>query len=320
MEHPVKSRKQVQLWIHEIIDRVKSGHKVEDDEVELKANFISSYQAARRIGAHANMIRDPILWLIGVDEDKGVVGVDPTEFASWWAQVKSHFDTVAPTLFYHMELTIDGMPVTALYIDTQDAPFVVENPDKGKAMRLEVPWREGASVRQASRRDLLRIFVPKSATPNFQILSASVSEQNQANGSAFVLKAQIYVIPTQRQRIVVPLHTCSARIQVSAPGYDWPLTLAPNSITPLISRVAQNPKVQSLTVSSTPSELLIDGPGLFVVSAFTVQPRNMIGRLDMVVVLGLTPALAERQLLLSIPMKPATPKETDVVGLWVYKT
>lgn len=90
----VPSSQEVEFRVHRIVETVQTGGHVEDDLVELKAEWPDDHdEAARRIAGHANAARgEPILWIIGLDEKKGVVGADRQDFASWWGRVESRFD------------------------------------------------------------------------------------------------------------------------------------------------------------------------------------------------------------------------------------
>lgn len=90
----------------------------EDQRVELKAEWPDPGKAARRIGGHANAARgDTILWLIGVDESRGVVGTTAVDLASWYPQVDSWFDGPAPSVT-PVVVPIDGTTIVALLFDT----------------------------------------------------------------------------------------------------------------------------------------------------------------------------------------------------------
>src|SRR4051794_17777974 len=98
---------EIEVWARAVIDRVQAKERNEDSRVELKRDWLTDYnKAARRLAAHANASRgEPILWLICVDEDKGVCGASPTDTADWLARVKSEFQETAPEL--GCDLTID---------------------------------------------------------------------------------------------------------------------------------------------------------------------------------------------------------------------
>ena len=71
-------KQDIEFKVLDIIDRLEKGQPIEDDTVELKAEWPKDhFRAARRIAAHANSARgEPLLWLIGIDEKAGVVGAD----------------------------------------------------------------------------------------------------------------------------------------------------------------------------------------------------------------------------------------------------
>jgi hypothetical protein len=91
------NKTQIEAWALSIIDRVRADQPIEDSRVELKSEWIEAVKAARRIAGHANAARgEPILWLIGVDEEKGVVGAKQEELANWYSAVQNQFDELAP--------------------------------------------------------------------------------------------------------------------------------------------------------------------------------------------------------------------------------
>ena len=82
------NKRQIEAWALRIIDGVKGGSREEDSLVELKRVLPDPVKAARRIAGHANASRgEPILWLIGIDEEKGIVGINQEkDLADWWPQ------------------------------------------------------------------------------------------------------------------------------------------------------------------------------------------------------------------------------------------
>jgi hypothetical protein len=73
---------EIERWTLNVIDRVNARQPNEDQRVELKSEWIDPYKAARRIAGHANSAHgEPILWLIGVDEEDGVVGANMVDLA-----------------------------------------------------------------------------------------------------------------------------------------------------------------------------------------------------------------------------------------------
>src|SRR2546428_9721512 len=65
---------QLEAWVLAVVDQVPNGHRVEDSRVELKSSWPIPAEAARRIAGHANASGGaPIPWIIGLDEQRGVV-------------------------------------------------------------------------------------------------------------------------------------------------------------------------------------------------------------------------------------------------------
>ncbi|MBN1261349.1 MAG: ATP-binding protein, partial [Anaerolineae bacterium] len=252
---------QIEGWVLDIVDRVKTGQPIEDSRVELKATWIEPDRAARRIAGHANAARGaPILWVIGVDEDSGIVGASQEELANWYPQVKAQFDGIAPTLS-HYNIPAEGRTVVALYFETDRAPYVVKNLAYGQKgggpVSLEVPWREGTSTRSATRADLLRILIPLQPLPSFEILGGSLTaeelERQERPALRWSLEFDLYVTTLGKEATVIPFHKCAGSFHVS--GVLDPVAFhAITFNTPL--RANGEP-----TIRATPSEVVILGPG-----------------------------------------------------------
>src|SRR3712207_5876612 len=106
---------QIENWALSVIERVESGEPNEDFRVELKSQWLDPQKAARQIAGHANGARgENILWLIGVDQKKGVIGADHMELADWYAKVKAQFDDLAPQLI-DLNVPVKGKTVVALF-------------------------------------------------------------------------------------------------------------------------------------------------------------------------------------------------------------
>jgi hypothetical protein len=170
---------EIELWAHRVLDAIAAHQSVEDSRVEVKRTLIEPEKAARQIAGHANAAGgEPILWLLGVDERDGIVGLGSSdELSSWWRSVETHFEALAPS---HQDLNIprDGKSIVAILFDTDRAPFVIKNSDHGKVAgvraELEVPWREGRMTRSARRTDLLRLLVPQAHQPQIELRAASL--------------------------------------------------------------------------------------------------------------------------------------------------
>jgi hypothetical protein len=156
---------EVEAWALRAIERVENQQPNEDSRVELKAEWpLDPARVARRIAGQANALRgEPILWIIGADENRGVIGACQNEFSDWWAQVKSQFDGPSPVP-RDVLVFRNGKTVVAIEFETDRVPFVVKNPlfgtPTGGPVKLEVPWREGTAVRSATHSDLITLLVP----------------------------------------------------------------------------------------------------------------------------------------------------------------
>lgn len=159
----------LEAWVLDVVDRVTAGRALEDDRVELKAQWPDNpRKTARRIGGHANQAGgDMILWLIGVDEtSRTVVDAGTVEMADWWPKVQRCFDELPPSL-QHLGVPAHGGTVHALLIDTSRAPYLVTTDGHGGVER-EVPWREGNRTRTARRSELLRSVVEEVQVPTLE--------------------------------------------------------------------------------------------------------------------------------------------------------
>src|SRR5438128_776611 len=123
---------QLESWTLNVLERVAVRDPVEDSRVELKREWPTPVEAARRIAGHANAARgEPILWLIGVDEKAGLVaGADPSNLANWFSAVTSQFDEIAPGL-QELAIPYRGVTVVALLFETDRPPFLTKNPTGG---------------------------------------------------------------------------------------------------------------------------------------------------------------------------------------------
>jgi hypothetical protein len=202
---------QIEAWALRVVDAVEKGAPVEDSRVELKAVWPDPKKAARRIAGHANAAHgEPILWLIGVDEKTGAVGVDKQDLSKWWPQVESQFDALAPRCV-DLNVPVRGVWVVALLMETDRAPFVVNNPAAN--MDKEVPWREGTSVRSARRADLIRLLEPSEKLPDVDLLYACLNVCEAYN----TLWACLIISPPRGHDLVIPVHKCAAAIVGGSP-------------------------------------------------------------------------------------------------------
>lgn len=160
----------------EVVDRALSGRKVEDDRIELKAEWPDAHRAARQIAGHANASgTEPVLWIIGIDENRArVCSVDTEEASSWWHGVRRWFDGDAPELTVLNVTVRPGTAVVALEFQTDRAPYVVGTKSGGQVQR-EVPWREGNATRSAHRHELLRSVVAQASVPTLELIRGQLT-------------------------------------------------------------------------------------------------------------------------------------------------
>lgn len=297
---------QLESWVLAIVDRVRGGQPVEDARVELKADWPEPEKAARRIAGHANAARsESILWVIGLDETRGVIGVRASEVSEWHAQVNRHFDGLAPSL-QDIAVPTGSVTLVALLIDTSRAPFVVRNPVAGQPgggpVGREVPWREGTAVRSARREDLIRILTPAQYAPTIEVLDASCHPVNtKGTGSEqqslqWNLEAELYIVPLTQDRVVIPFHRCKGDLSLAGPDLEvqaagirlWVPRESPFKHGAIFDRARELKKL-SITIDNTDSELIIDGPGVALLRLVSETPQ-----VDLSAVTGIHATIALR--------------------------
>jgi hypothetical protein len=263
-------KSEIESWTLQIIERVNNHLPNEDSHVELKSDWTEVKTTARQLAGHANAARgEPILWLIGVDEKKGVIGVGAQELANWISSIKSEFDGVAPQLVMDLNIPIDELVIVALYFETDRAPYVVKNPNHGQPsggnIAWEVPWREGRSTRSARRQDLLRILVPISTLPDAEVLNGQLIQAENRDGEwNWSLQIHLYLTPFSGLSFAIPFHRCKGWFQVIERTDK--IKLENLRLTPPYSNYAFTSSgssfPDSLTINNTNTELIVQGPGM----------------------------------------------------------
>ena len=293
-------RHEIENWALRIIEQVESGQPNEDYRVELKAEWLDAKKAARRIAGHANAAHgEPILWLIGVDKEKGVVGVNNEELANWFAQVRAEFDGLAPQILRDLNVPVEATTVVALLFDTDRAPYLVKNPEYGQPnggpVQLEVPWREARSTRTASRSDLLRILSPIQKTPSFELLNAWLKAYPELGGPTgyggqtysddpkhltWKLHMDFYAVPKTNARVVVPFHHCSASFEIPEciPKTQFESIIMQPLSSLYHRRNDVTTRIDSLTIENTKYEVLLNGPGKIMLHGEVALPKVEIIR------------------------------------------
>lgn len=280
-------KQDIEYKVLEILERLAKGQPIEDDLVELKAEWPKDhFRAARRIGAHANGARgEPILWLIGVDEKKGAVGADFEELSIWFAKVRSRFDQLLAPDLISLAVPYEGMTVVALLFETDRAPFVVRIPDGRGLVSHEVPWREANSTRSARRADLIKLLYPIKKKPNVEVLSGKVEFQKSIGGMGakagyqWTLKLKLYFTTYSSETVVIPFHRCEVVFRPAGrpdEKYFDNIVLAPP--TQYSSRGMKETST-SLTISNTEHEAIIHTAGMIFLTGDIFSEENSIGRL-----------------------------------------
>lgn len=263
---------QIEAWVLSIVDAVEGGRKIEDSRVELKASWPDAPKAARRIAAHANASHgDLVMWIIGLDESRGVTYCPDVELANWWDAVKAQFDGIEPAVTDVRVPTRNGL-VTALLFNTSRRPFVVKNPAfeaTPDAVALEVPWRDGTKTRSARREDLIRLLAPSQALPDVELLTAHVSceRKSQSHGNpietseylVWTGKLSLYVTPRTSEQVVWPRH--KAILMFRAPDTETWVTTSPIFALDPFLQHGGTETTDSYTMLVTGSEAIIKGPG-----------------------------------------------------------
>jgi hypothetical protein len=333
---------EIENWVLKIIEQVESGQPNEDFRVELKAYWPDARKAARQIAGHANAAHgEPILWPIGVDEEKGVVGVNNEELANWYAQVRAEFDGLAPKLLRDLNVPVAGITVVALLFDTDRAPYLVKNPAYGQPnggpVQLEVPWREGRSTRSASRSDLLRILSPIQKNPSFELLDAwlkvypEMGPPSSAGGPTYSedsknltwkLDMDFYVAPKTDARVVIPFHHCTASFKI--PERIPETQFESIVMEPLSSLVHHGgnvtKRIASVTIENTRDEVLFNGPGKIVLRGEVEIPKKPIDCKKAEVRVSLLPVDSEHAISFCETLHEMPPNEQQhELACWTLK-
>ncbi|MEH2096888.1 hypothetical protein [Nostoc sp.] len=314
--------RQIESWALRIIDCVKSGQPNEDFLVELKRDWIApEAKAARRIAGHANAARgENILWLIGVDEKQGVIGVNAADLASWYPTVESFFNELAPRMI-PLNIPVDRKTVVALLFETDRAPFLVKNPAYGSqgggAVELEVPWRENTSIRTAQRSDIIRLLTPLELLPEVEILDSTLTATIEGRNSVgnhipdeLRLSLELYVVPKNSNQIVIPFHRCQVWFEI--PGIPTAISdcvqLYPAKSTYGLG--GMRTQAGCLTIESTLHEIIIGGPGRISLEAATRRPAlpNELKNCNVRISVNLLQAGASRPVVLTTTLP--YPKES----------
>lgn len=267
---------EIEHWVLAVADRVQRKQPVEDSRVEIKADWPNADKCARVLAGHANAARgESVLWIFGLDEDRGAVGASDEELSNWHKKVIAQFDQAPPTLVNNVVVDFNGCSLVGLLFETENGPYVVKNPSFGKAqggsIEREVPWREGNSTRSARHSDLIRILVPALRFPTMEVLSGflslapqkrflSDSSEETYHWYASIL---VYVVPKSPDRIVIPFHKCRGTFRINEDHACSYIAFQHVELGPYEPFSAHSSeKSRSLTIEKSATEVIITGPGV----------------------------------------------------------
>ncbi len=309
---------EIEAWALKLVDQVRNGQPNEDSRVELKAEWPDPRKAARRIAGHANAARGvSILWLIGLDEKRGVIGVQHGDLADWYAQVKSQFNELAPFMT-DINVPVAGKVIVALLFETDRAPFVVKNPDGSGSISREVPWREGTAINSATREQLIRLLSPLPSQLAFEVLEGRLicRSSEQTKSDVWNLDVNLYVETDIGQAVIIPFHRCGISITIQSKGDV--ITLQKITLGPPYRYGFSGSSVTSKTIESTSDEVLLYGPGRLILSgeavvsfndAPAIQVADDVSHVSMRV--SLLPVYAEQASIIRAELVPTAPEHGE---------
>lgn len=266
---------ELEEWVLRIAKRVNNNEPIEDSRIELKATWIDPIKAARRIAGHANAAHgEDILWIIGIDEESGVVGAPKKEQHEWLKRVENEFDDIFPELRIEpLAIPLDGDTVIAFLFRTTRAPYVVSNsvfgtPNGGPVER-EIPWRSATGIRSAKRSDLIRLLGPVARRPKLEIVSGYLKVIRTGDSNINVLGhyfhshvcMDLYVTYRSTGDLIIPFHRCQGDFCVLNSGERLEL----ESISLRRSfrgRVAQDTREYTPNVTISPQDAIFRGSGM----------------------------------------------------------
>jgi hypothetical protein len=272
---PMQLRRiQLEARALQAVQAVLAGGRVEDDLIECKADWPDESKV-RQLAAHANAARgDPIIWLIGVDENSHQVttprDIDP---ADWWPVMSKRFDEVSPDLL-HTTVHLDGGKiVVVLAFTTDQAPYVITTGTKEGRVEREVPMRVATGTRSAHRHDLLLMLAPLVKVPKAVPIKVTARADVGGVGETypFSLEAMLFFEHSGTHPVMLPAHQMWARVE-----FD---TRHLTSDLPLIDMPISHSGMQGsepFGVQQTRDGVVVSGPGsLEVYGSARIEPERM---------------------------------------------
>jgi hypothetical protein len=312
-------KNEIENWVLRIIDQVHAHQPNEDFRVELKTEWIDPVKAARLIAGQANAAHgEPILWIIGVNQDLGLVGAQHQELASWYEKVKKQYDGLAPEMT-DLNIPIDDRTVVALLFETDRAPFVIKNPHYGKrkgGVEYEVPWRENTSTHTTNRAQLIKLLTPLQSVPGLEILNGDLICNPPKDGNGNILEwklhLEFYISTNQPEpHIFIPYHRCKATFMIQPEIEIYPFET-------LVLSTAKD----SLTISSTRTEMRIEGPGIAHLHGYAeTSTLDLFSIKNDVDISATLPIIgADLPITVDAPMKlKSMPTQNDLRVIWTIK-
>jgi hypothetical protein len=202
-----------------------------------------------------------IVWIIGIDDDAGViVGAEKEEVGDWYAQVCRYFDQAAPELSLTRVTSYKDRSVVALLFDTSAYPYVVTKGDKKGAFEREVPMREGTRTRSARRSEIVRLFSLEREGRTIEITHCTVEAelypwQPPSGGEFFWWHMRIHGFAVAGDGNELFLPARDTRIAIDVPGGYNPVEF--------ISGHFLDPGPRNLTVKKSDNDLIITHAGRF---------------------------------------------------------
>ena len=211
--------RQVEILAIQILEHLEKGVFREDSLVELKRELTDPYKIARRIAGHCNAARgDWVLWIIGADENDGVVGWSPPDLAEFLPKIWRFFDGYPPS-FIDVNVEYNRKHCTALAFNANRPPYLVRNEsfgNKGVFIEREIPWRDGTRLRSATRDEVIRLLVDQTKLPDIEILSSQASQrsskqtgESQNDLIPIDIRIEFYAMLKDEKPVVLPIHRIS---------------------------------------------------------------------------------------------------------------
>jgi hypothetical protein len=197
-------------WALEVARQVVEREVFETTHVELKAEVPHPKKFVRQFAGLANAAAwHPVLLLLGLDRQAGVVGVEPFEIGDWYQSLRSLFEYgEAPALVYQNFLTFNDKQLAAFVFETDNPPYVVGESKQGG--HREVPWRYGSNTGVAGRRELLSVLLRRMADPEVEFTKA---ELRMSEEGALRITAELFVFPApDSNEIAIPVHRTEVHI------------------------------------------------------------------------------------------------------------